>query len=86
LIEPFTGGGIVGLTAGFEELADHVVLVELDKQVAAVWQTILGGDAEWLADRILSFEMTLDNARGVLAAPTADIREQAFQTILKNQR
>ena len=85
LIEPFTGGGIVGLTAGFEELADHVVLVELDKQVAAVWQTILGGDAEWLADRILSFEMTLDNARGVLSAPTVDIREQAFQTILKNR-
>ena len=85
LVEPFTGGGIVGLTAGFEELAEHVVLVELDKQVAAVWQTILGGDADWLADRILSFDMTLDNAREVLASTAGGAREQAFRTILKNR-
>ncbi len=85
LIEPFAGGGIVGLTAGFEALADHVVFVELDQQVAAVWQTILGGEAAWLADRILSFEMTLDHARAVLAAKAGNTREQAFQTILKNR-
>lgn len=85
LVEPFAGGGIVGLTAAFEELADHVVLVELDKQVAAVWQTILGGDAEWLAKRILAFDMNLQNARSALETDTGDIREQAFQTILKNR-
>src|SRR6267378_543048 len=28
LIEPFAGGGIVGLTAGIELLADHIILVE----------------------------------------------------------
>lgn len=85
LVEPFTGGGIVGLTAGFEGLVGHVVLVELDKQVAAVWQTILGGDADWLADRILSFEMTLENARAALSATAGGVREQAFRTILKNR-
>lgn len=85
LVEPFTGGGIIGLTAAFEELADHVVLVELDKQVAAVWQTILGGDAEWLADRILSFEMSHENAREALSGTTGGTRDQAFRTILKNR-
>jgi DNA adenine methylase len=85
LVEPFAGGGIVGLTAGFEELVDHVVLVELDKEVAAVWQTILGGDAAWLAHRILSFDMTLDNARAALASTDGGVREQAFRTILKNR-
>lgn len=85
LVEPFTGGGIVGLTAGFENLAEHVVLVELDKQVAAVWQTILGGDADWLANRILSFDMTLDNAREALSSTAGGVREQAFRTILKNR-
>jgi DNA adenine methylase len=85
LVEPFTGGGIVGLTAAFEELADHVVLVELDKQVAAVWQTILGGEAEWLAERILSFEMSHENAREALGGTTGGTREQAFRTILKNR-
>jgi len=56
LVEPFAGGGIVGLTAAFEGLADHVVLVERDANIAAVWNTILGGQAKWLADQILNFE------------------------------
>src|SRR5438132_2396970 len=30
LIEPFAGGGIAGLTAGFERLAGQVILVEND--------------------------------------------------------
>src|SRR5271154_7580076 len=56
LVEPFAGGGIISLTTAFEWLADKVVMVELDKQIAAVWQTILGGDAKWLAKRLLTFE------------------------------
>src|SRR6266705_3273032 len=53
-MEPFAGGGIVGLTVAFEALASTVVLVEMDDQVAAVWQTILDSDdgAAWLANRI----------------------------------
>ncbi len=35
-IEPFAGGGIVSLTVAAENLADHVTMVELDEQVAAV--------------------------------------------------
>jgi len=85
LVEPFAGGGIIGLTAAFEELAEHVVLVELDEQVAAVWQTILGGDANWLADRILSFDLTDDNVRSTLARGDGGVREQAFRTVLKNR-
>lgn len=84
-VEPFAGGAIVGLTVGFEGLADHVVLVELDPQVAAVWQTILGGDADWLADRILSFDLTHENVRAALAVESGGVREQAFRTILKNR-
>jgi len=40
-IEPFAGGAITGLTVAFENLAETVVLVEKDEQVAAVWQTII---------------------------------------------
>ncbi|HXF62167.1 MAG TPA: DNA adenine methylase, partial [Caldilineaceae bacterium] len=57
-VEPFAGGGIISLTVAFERLADHITMVELDPQVAAVWQTILEGDADWLAERILNFKMT----------------------------
>jgi DNA adenine methylase len=85
LIEPFAGGGIVGLTAAFERLAEHVTLVELDENIAAVWQTMLDGGAEWLADRIVSFDLTEAAVRSTLAQAPADTRERAFATILKNR-
>jgi DNA adenine methylase len=85
LVEPFAGGGIVGLTAAFEGLAEHVVLVERDPEVAAVWHTIFGGQASWLANRILSFELTIDNVRTTLRATAESQRERAFATILRNR-
>ncbi|MBP6823683.1 MAG: DNA adenine methylase [Acidobacteria bacterium] len=84
-VEPFAGGGIVSLTVAAENLAERVLMVELDEQVAAVWQTILGGDAGWLAEQIVSFKLTSENAAEALSTPTQSIRGQAFQTILKNR-
>lgn len=76
----------MGLTAAFEGLAEHVLLVELDDQVAAVWQTIITQDAgQWLSDRILSFDLTPENVDQVLAEPPASVEERAFQTIVKNR-
>lgn len=85
LIELFAGGGIIGLTAAFEQLTNQVVLIELDEQVSAVWHTILEDDAEWLAQRILSFELTVDSAKKALSKTPNSQREHAFQTILKNR-
>ncbi|MBI5428324.1 MAG: DNA adenine methylase [Nitrospinae bacterium] len=85
LIEPFAGGAIVGLTAAFEHLAERVVLVELDAEVAAVWKTILEGDSEWLARRILSFDLTEDNIRKELAEKESSVKHKAFRTIIKNR-
>ena len=48
LVEPFAGGGIVSLTAVAENLAESVEMVELDKEVSAVWKTISGPDNQWL--------------------------------------
>lgn len=85
LVETFTGGGIIGLTTAFEELAQEVLLVELDEHVAAVWETLLSGEAQWLARRIRSFEMTLENLKAELLKPTLLKRELAFQTLLRNR-
>ena len=85
LVEPFAGGGIISLTAAIESLCDNVVMVELDAQVAAVWKTILSNDADWLANSILKFEMTLDNARRTLESECKETRDMAFQTIIKNR-
>jgi DNA adenine methylase len=84
-IEPFAGGGIVGLSVAFENLARHVILVEIDSQVAAVWKTIVNGNGEWLAERIENFHFSLETVEGVLRAKNLNTNEQAFQTIIKNR-
>jgi DNA adenine methylase len=84
-IEPFAGGAIASLTVAFEKLARHVTLVELDEQVAAVWQAILGEHGAWLADQIAAFKVTRSNVEKVLSGPGHSVREKAFQTILKNR-
>ncbi|NDJ76046.1 MAG: DNA adenine methylase [Chloroflexi bacterium] len=86
LLEPFAGGAIVGLSAAFEGWVSHVVLVELDDEVAAVWQTIIEDDAgEWLAERIRTFDLTPDTVDSLLAHPAPSCPERAFQTIVKNR-
>lgn len=85
IIELFAGGGIVSLTAVFENLVRHATLVELDEDVAAVWQTILEGDAEWLANRITTFILTPESARHAIAQRENSLRDRAFATIVKNR-
>lgn len=85
LVEPFAGGAIVGLSVAFEGLADHVVLVELDEQVAAVWHTILSDESEWLVERILSFNVTEETVRAEVGRSSGSLRDIAFRTIIKNR-
>ncbi len=85
LVEPFAGGGIVTLTALFENLVRNAVMVELDEDVAAVWQCVSGGDLEWLASRVLEFELTRESVVRELEKTPKTLRQRAFQTILKNR-
>jgi len=85
LIEPFAGGAIIGLTAAFESLADHVTLVERDEQIAAVWQTILSEEGVWLAHEIARLRLTPEIVEALLNRATPSIREQALQTIVRNR-
>jgi DNA adenine methylase len=85
LIEPFAGGGIISLTALFENLVERVVMVELDDEIAAVWQSVVNGDAKWLADRILGFHLSKETVIQEIKKPPRTQREKAFQTILKNR-
>lgn len=85
LIEPFAGGGIISLTSAFESLADKIIMVELDHEVAAVWEVIINGDHKWLADKIYSFDLTSENANSILQKEDKTVEEQAFSTIIKNR-
>lgn len=84
-VEPFVGGGIISLTVAAESLASLAVMVELDNEVASVWETIFGGDSEWLARKILEFELTPENLERQLMRKTSSQKEIAFKTILKNR-
>jgi DNA adenine methylase len=80
------GGGIIGLTVAFEQLASRVLLVERDDQVAAVWKTMLSDDDnEWLAQRILSFDLTHEHVLKELETRSASTKQKAFRAILKNR-
>lgn len=85
LIEPFAGGGIVSLTAAFEHHCKAIIMSELDPEVASVWETILGSENNWLANRILKFDLTIDNINEELKRENKSVREVAFCTILKNR-
>jgi len=85
LIEPFAGGGIVSLTAAFEKLADRILMVEMDEEIAAVWEVILSDKNKWLAERIFSFNLTHDNVKSELDNPNKQLHDIAFCTILKNR-
>ena len=85
LVEPFAGGGIISLTALFENLVEKAVMVELDDEVAAVWESLVNGDAEWIANRILTFDLTKEAVMLELKKTSNTQREKAFQTILKNR-
>jgi DNA adenine methylase len=60
-------------------------MVELDDQIASVWQTILAGDAQWLAKRIINFELSPESAKAEFAKSPKSQCERAFQTVLKNR-
>lgn len=86
-VEPFAGGGIISLTVAAERLAEHVIMIELDHQVAAVWQTIIHdeGGGEWLAQQILDFEMSRGHVAEIVDSDPHDTRELAFQTVVRNR-
>ena len=84
-VEPFVGGGSISLSVAFEKLAHHVTMVELDNQVAAVWQTIIYGDAEKLANRIMQFDFNTENVKLLLNTDFNDLEEVAFKTTVKNR-
>lgn len=85
LVESFAGGATIALTAVCEGWTDHAVLVELDPDVAAVWQVISAGDAPLLAERILGFELNYDAVKAAIAQDSSDILDRAFKTVLRNR-
>jgi len=83
--EPFCGGGIVSMSVLFEDLTERVELVELDEDVAAVWETMLNGQGGQLIERIAKFKVSKESVRDLLDRPHPGQLDQAFATIIRNR-
>ena len=85
-IEPFAGRGSISLAVASERLAPHVTMIELDSDIAAVWQTVLDAeDGSWLAREILAYDLTRENITSLLDEVPATMRERALQTVVRNR-
>ncbi len=85
-IEPFAGGGIISLTVAAENLANRITMVEIDEDVAAVWQTIFHEELwKWLTQAIVSFDLTDENIERFFARTDLTLQEWALKTILRNR-
>lgn len=84
LIEPFAGGGIVSLTAVMEELAPSVVMIELDRDVAAFWRAALESGAA-LGERVRQFRPTRENLDGIARSAPGTVAEHGFRTLVLNR-
>ena len=66
-------------------MVQKAIMVELDDEIAAVWESVVNGDAEWLANQVLTFDLTEEAVIQEIKKNPKTQREKAFQTILKNR-
>lgn len=82
--EPFAGGASVGLYAAENHLSEHVILVELEPSIAAVWNCVLKRPSP-LIELIETFEPRIPSLEAWLKRDPQSQVELAFKTLLKNR-
>lgn len=85
LIEPFAGGAAVALMAVSEKLVDVAEFAEIDEDVAATWQVILDGKAEWLANRIRDFKIGRRTVKAKLKEVPRSLHGKALKCLIRNR-
>jgi len=84
LVEPFSGGGIVSLTAVMDSLVDQCLMVELDRDVAAFWHAALRHGDE-LAEQVLCFTPTREAVHSLMLDLPSNVVEHGFRTLVLNR-
>lgn len=85
LLEPFAGGASASLFAVSTGLVDRAVLVEIDPDVAVVWQCILSPTVERLCRLIIDFEMGTDALQVAISKSGESAVDRAFAVLLRNR-
>lgn len=84
-VEPFAGSAVVSMAVAREDLADRIVLNDLDPVVSNFWQVLADGGSEELCRMLLGFRVTRQNVREVWDRRGLSGIDLAFQTIVKNR-
>lgn len=84
LFEPFAGGAIVSLTAVMEDLVPSVVMVEIDRDVAAFWRSALESGAT-LQEWVRQFDPTHESLHELQKMPPRTVEEHGFRTLVLNR-
>jgi DNA adenine methylase len=85
LVESFAGGGNVTLTAVSEHLAKKAIMIEIDPDVASVWDAVLNGRADWLCNKIERFHLGRRTLRAELKVNPRTTHTRAWKTLLRNR-
>jgi DNA adenine methylase len=84
-VEPFAGGGAVSLAAVFEGSVERALLLELDPDVSAVWETLLSTQAPRLAEAVMDFDCSAEGVSRVLESVSLIREDRAFRTLVLNR-
>jgi len=69
----------------FEDFVEKLVLVEKDEDVGSVWDVLINGQAEKLAQAIVNFDFSEGAVKNALAIKPTNVFDRAFATILRNR-
>lgn len=85
-VEGFAGGASIGLAIAHLKLADEVVLVEKDPDVAAFWTTVISdkGGIDYLIDQCERLPVDEQAIQAWLVRPLSNRRERGFHRLLQS--
>ena len=86
MAEPFAGGASVSLGAVAGGLCERAHLMELDEEVAAVWETIINrGEGTALGEKIISFVPTRESVMELISDDPPSLVDRALAALVKNR-
>ena len=83
-IEPFIGGASIGLQLMQYDLVDKVIFMDIDPWVSSFWKTVFF-DTEWLTEKILTTQVTLELWDKLKKSNPQTIREMAWACFYLNR-
>lgn len=85
VLEPFAGGAAISLAFLEADIADEVVLSDLDPMIAAFWSVVFSSDNSILAERVRKTEISTDLWMKLKHSNPNDLLDLAFKCIYLNR-